>query len=430
MKKLITLSCVALFAISVSAQELAYDKSYAKWSFGVKAGIDYYRVDPYATDGFKTPLFGAKYDAYALQASWAVPALFFEYTINPYFGIGFEAGWLHYNRGVKGRINPITGVQYADGRYLGSTIDGLVVGSINILNVVAPYRQGGWRKVSLYGNLGVGAGGYYYKHPDQEKLTWHGTALGMASLSLAFNVSKSWELFLEGQYRSYTKEDMGGGVDGGRKSTDAIVGFFGVRYKLNATKATNGHSRDLSAPEYEEVMRGDKSKFEDMADQINALRDKTDGVAKDVEDLKNNTPTKADVNDLSDRVKALENEVKRLKKGESATIAFDNVVFETGSAKLTPASTAILDNLINMLKMHSISSLEIAGHTDNVGKEAFNQKLSERRAEAVKAYIVNNSGFDSDAITTNGYGLKKPIADNNTPQGRQKNRRVEVTVTK
>ncbi|MDR2684114.1 MAG: OmpA family protein [Prevotellaceae bacterium] len=172
-----------------------------------------------------------------------------------------------------------------------------------------------------------------------------------------------------------------------------------------------------------------RDKLKNLEDQVAALNGRTDNLGKDIEDLKNNKADKGDVNGLKDRVKALEEEVKRLKKGETATAALDNIVFETGSSKLTGNSENILTNLVNMLKIHNVSSLEISGHTDNVGGEAYNQRLSEKRAESVKAYLVN-AGFDGSKITTSGYGFKKPIADNSTPQGRKKNRRVEISVIK
>jgi OOP family OmpA-OmpF porin len=73
--------------------------------------------------------------------------------------------------------------------------------------------------------------------------------------------------------------------------------------------------------------------------------------------------------------------------------------------------------------------LLLAGHTDNVGKPATNVKLSKARAEAVKAYLVK-VGVATDKVITEGWGSNKPIASNKTPQGRQKNRRVEFKIIK
>jgi outer membrane protein OmpA-like peptidoglycan-associated protein/opacity protein-like surface antigen len=425
MKKItITLLCVMVLCGGISAQQFAYDKSYAKWSIALKAGIDYYRVDPYATE--EATRHGG---VYSLQASWAVPAFNVEYTINPYFGIGFEAGWMHYNRGVRNDPNG-----FASGVYYGNTIDGIIYGSVNITNVVAPYRKGNWRKLSLYGNLGIGAGCYDYKRPQDEKRSFHGSPVGMGSLTLAYNLNKGWELFLEGQYRAYTKEDMGGETLQGNKSTDAIVAFFGVRYKFKETKSLNGHARSLYAPDYEANMAekdsGTKKLLNELTDEVNALKGKTDQLGKDVDDLKNNAAeTKDDIQEVKDRVKALEDEIKQLKKGDSASATFDKIEFETGSTKLTAESRAILENLVEMFKANSWTRLEVKGHTDNIADAAYNQKLSEERATAVKAYLVK-AGFDASKISTTGYSYNQPIATNDTADGRQKNRRVEITVVK
>jgi outer membrane protein OmpA-like peptidoglycan-associated protein len=106
---------------------------------------------------------------------------------------------------------------------------------------------------------------------------------------------------------------------------------------------------------------------------------------------------------------------------------FKNLEFETGKAVIRSTSFSSLDELSELLKKKPNFKLLIDGHTDNVGKAAFNMKLSKSRAESVKTYLVNK-GIDASRITSKGYGLTKPIASNKTPEGRQKNRRVEFTI--
>jgi outer membrane protein OmpA-like peptidoglycan-associated protein len=79
-----------------------------------------------------------------------------------------------------------------------------------------------------------------------------------------------------------------------------------------------------------------------------------------------------------------------------------------------------------MLSAHPQLKLTIEGHTDNVGDAPSNQSLSERRAAAVKQYLVTMSHVDAARLTTKGYGATKPIAPNTTAEGRQENRRVEL----
>jgi OOP family OmpA-OmpF porin len=92
-----------------------------------------------------------------------------------------------------------------------------------------------------------------------------------------------------------------------------------------------------------------------------------------------------------------------------------------------PEGKAVLDKLAQQAKDLNLEVIVAVGHTDSVGTDAYNQKLSERRAAAVKAYLVSK-GIAANRIYTEGKGEKSPIADNKTKEGRSKNRRVEVEV--
>lgn len=105
------------------------------------------------------------------------------------------------------------------------------------------------------------------------------------------------------------------------------------------------------------------------------------------------------------------------------------VQFVSGSATLTKAAKAELDKGATILSEHPDIKISIEGHTDNTGKEAANQKLSEKRAEAVKAYFVKK-GISADRLVTVGYGQSNPVADNKTVKGRAENRRVEFKAAK
>lgn len=105
--------------------------------------------------------------------------------------------------------------------------------------------------------------------------------------------------------------------------------------------------------------------------------------------------------------------------------AAKNIYFETGKATLLKKSYAPLNEVAKIMSDNPELKLAIDGHTDNVGSDALNQSLSERRATAVKSYLVSK-GVDESRITSTGYGETKPVADNKTAAGRQKNRRVEM----
>lgn len=103
------------------------------------------------------------------------------------------------------------------------------------------------------------------------------------------------------------------------------------------------------------------------------------------------------------------------------------VQFVSGSANLTKAAKAELDKGAQILEEHPKINISIEGYTDNSGSVAGNQKLSEKRAAAVKAYLAKK-GISEDRMTTSGYGQTKPIADNKTAKGRAANRRVEFKI--
>lgn len=104
-----------------------------------------------------------------------------------------------------------------------------------------------------------------------------------------------------------------------------------------------------------------------------------------------------------------------------------NVTFAHDSAALNPAFYDVLDSVALVLNEYEKTVIEIAGHTDSTGAASYNQALSQRRAEAVSRYLVSR-GVQPVRIATYGYGESQPIASDDTPEGRQQNRRVELTL--
>ena len=101
--------------------------------------------------------------------------------------------------------------------------------------------------------------------------------------------------------------------------------------------------------------------------------------------------------------------------------------FDFDKSVLKPAGKAKLDDLTSKIKDINLEVIIAVGHTDSVGSDAYNQKLSVRRAEAVKAYLVSK-GIEKSRVYTEGKGEKQPVADNKTAAGRAQNRRVEIEV--
>ncbi len=117
--------------------------------------------------------------------------------------------------------------------------------------------------------------------------------------------------------------------------------------------------------------------------------------------------------------------MNKMKVGE--TVVLQNIFFETNLAVITPLSYPALDRVINFMKKNPDIKVEIDGHTDSVGSDAYNQRLSQARAQAVVEYLVKH-GIGRDRLVAKGFGETKPVAPNTTPEGRAKNRRVEFKI--
>ena len=110
-----------------------------------------------------------------------------------------------------------------------------------------------------------------------------------------------------------------------------------------------------------------------------------------------------------------------------ATVVLENIFFETGKATLKPESFPQLEQVLKFLNSNPGVRMEISGHTDNTGSLKLNTRLSQSRAEAVVDYLVEH-GVDASRLDAKGYAFSQPIAPNDTPEGRAKNRRVEFKI--
>jgi len=111
---------------------------------------------------------------------------------------------------------------------------------------------------------------------------------------------------------------------------------------------------------------------------------------------------------------------------EKGRVSTQGIYFDTGSDRIRPESAPTLKEIAGMLADHSDLKLTIEGHTDNVGAATSNQTLSEKRAAAVRQLLVDQYSIDGDRLTAKGLGSTKPVGSNDTPEGRQNNRRVEL----
>ncbi len=107
-------------------------------------------------------------------------------------------------------------------------------------------------------------------------------------------------------------------------------------------------------------------------------------------------------------------------------VATRGILFDLDSDRIRPESTPTLDEIGAMLVEHPDLRISIEGHTDSSGEEEYNQELSEKRALAVRAYLIEVYEIDDSRLKSEGFGESLPVADNDTPEGRQQNRRVEL----
>jgi OmpA-OmpF porin, OOP family len=120
---------------------------------------------------------------------------------------------------------------------------------------------------------------------------------------------------------------------------------------------------------------------------------------------------------------------KSVRVTEGEIVIMDQVQFKTGSAVLLPVSDDLLRQVAGVLAEHpEIARVEVQGHTDSRGGKAYNRKLSQKRADAVRKWLVKYGQIDTGRLSAHGYGMDDPIADNSTSEGRQKNRRVQFKI--
>jgi outer membrane protein OmpA-like peptidoglycan-associated protein len=128
-------------------------------------------------------------------------------------------------------------------------------------------------------------------------------------------------------------------------------------------------------------------------------------------------------------IKASVPDAEVIRVGEGIVVEFSNkVLFAFGKSDLTPASKGSLDKLIKVLNTYPDTDIEVQGHTDSKGTEAFNQTLSENRAAAVSRYLIDRN-ITARRVTITGFGEMLPKYLNSTEDGRDKNRRVEFVIT-
>ncbi|MFV0391419.1 MAG: OmpA family protein [Paludibacteraceae bacterium] len=380
MKKLfVSVMIIASTITFTSAQRTSVEAS--KWSIAIKGGGTYFRVTPIG-------------NGYTDDMSWGA-GLAIERTVNPIFGMGLDISYMDFTR------------QGLDGK----TIDPTLFGAFNLSNLVFPYREkSSW---NVYAKAGVGAG--FYSN-DISGVKDNGISpVFMGSLHPEVALSKNIALGVEFAARYYSKELLGGQVSKDRFD-DALTLLATLRFNLGSEHVRNMTMTDFYPASTPAPVVMQTENNNDDSQLINRL----DDLDRQGQDIQN-------------RLKKLEQDVKDLQNkpvGSSTTVSFQNVEFKFDSSELTEESYPTLNQIAAILKDNPTwSALKVQGHTDSVGPESYNQSLSERRTQSVKNYLVS-LGIAESVVSTEGFGESKPIASNDTAEGRQTNRRVEFEVVK
>jgi len=157
-----------------------------------------------------------------------------------------------------------------------------------------------------------------------------------------------------------------------------------------------------------------------------AERDQIQLAARNRE-VQNANMAKNAAQDETARLQAEVDQLKATPTSRGLVLTLGDVLFDTGRAELNPGAGRKLDQLAQFLSEHKDRRVQIDGFTDSVGTDAYNEQLSQRRADAVKSALITR-GIDPSRVSTEGYGKAFPVANNTDSGGRQLNRRVEVVI--
>jgi outer membrane protein OmpA-like peptidoglycan-associated protein len=297
--------------------------------------------------------------------------------------------------------------------------------------------------------VGAGAGLAYYSSNFSSQANKTSGYIGyipvIAGIEFAVTDKLQFDINVSGNYS--TSDEIVANKHNDSRYKDGWWGAFaGISYTLwggNRTKEkAEMRARELALAEAKRVQDSINvaAEAKRMQDSINAMAEALRlKEAKVAEALRIQDSIKAaaeaqHIKDSIDNVAALKlalesNKPVALKTEVGKAIVLEGVVFKSGSTDITVASNAILNSAKKTLEENPEITVQIQGFTDNVGSVKKNLKLSQKRAQAVKAWLVKN-GIAASRITSEGYGDTNPRGDNKTAEGRQMNRRIEFFRTK
>lgn len=404
MKKKFVFALALCSTLAVSAQiesaKKEDPKDASKWSLAIKGGANTLR--------------GMQYSNMLDRPVNVDLGLELEHSFTPLFGLGME--YLYQNN---------------DNKFFNSNIHQTTLfGSLNLTNAVAPYRTGNWLKFNAYTNLGGGLDFSNWEYLGGKSKDVQTGVAAFAGLNLEYNVSERCAIGLEGQYRWNSSAEYNPAPY--RVNKDLYAVHLSLRWKLGNKE---NHVRNISVTDW--VIANTKVDSTIYKDQA-SLKKRVISLEKDVAKLYNMKQEKASgggsyVNsDLEAKVEKNTKDIQEVKQTVEGYFGSKQDVvltFKNGSYTLSKESKKELNYIIELMKKSPMAKLRLEGHADNVGKEPYNQKLSELRATSIRTYMMEK-GINSARVKVQGFGSRRPIVSNATLEGRNQNRRVEMFLIK
>lgn len=281
------------------------------------------------------------------------------------------------------------------------------------IDLMAPFAKG---KVTPFALFGGG-----YNRLEQRGSGRFDNGYANAGLGLLFDLGRGWGLRAEGRYVAFFP-DSGADLDDGHYD-DAVAGL-GLQYTFQKPVVAPPPAPPPPPPPAPKDSDGDG--VVDSADQC-------PNTPKGVQVDTRGCPLDSDGDGVPDYLDKCPNTTKGLKVDatgcvrDAQTIVLQNVNFEFDKSTLTADAKTVLNDVAKGLVSQKDLRVEIAGHTDSKGSNAYNQKLSQSRAASVKSYLISQ-GVAPGQLVSKGYGEVQPVATNDTDEGRAQNRRVEFRV--
>lgn len=367
MKKITTLFAAAVMAASASAQTVTESKTFDNMYFGINTGVSTATKGHHWLQDFR-PNLGVRLGR----------------NFTPVFGLAAESNIYFKEVGRKqGGLHKT-----------GTAVNGIntsLLGTVNLTNWVGGYK-GEPRCFEVSAVYGLGWGHVFSNAADYNDNMNMFTSKAGLDFAINLGKAKAWQLYVE--------PSMNWALNGN--------GYEGVKYDINRAmfqvnvglvykfKNSNGtHNFTLATGR-------DQAEVDALNAQINSLREQNATLtSKDEQNQKNLSAKDAEINDLK---KALDECNKRPAKTATATNLQPTVIFRQGKSVVDPAQVASIELIANYMKNHKDANVEIKGYASPEGSKELNQRLSEKRAEAVKDILVKKYKISANRLKTNGMG--------------------------